>query len=207
MANTNAPFGLKPLRYRGGAPYNGAMNPYHVKSDYGTALFIGDPVIKTGTANTAALSVPGGGYFDVATLPDIQKATVGDANKITGVIVGFAALPTDLTKQYNPASTERVAFVCDDPNVVFAIQCDGAVNAVDVGQNAVLIYTQNGSTTSGMSGVEMDSGTTTAFNTTNTFQLKILRAMNRGDVDSTLIRSKVEVLINNHTEANITLGI
>lgn len=206
MANTNAPFGLRPLRYRGGAPYNGAVNPYYIPNN-GVALYIGDPVIKTGTANTAAVNVPGAGFADIATLPAITKATVGDGNKITGVIVSFSPLPTDLSKQYNPASTERVAYVCDDPNVVFGIQCDGAVAAVDVGQNAVLIFTQTGSTTTGLSGAEMDSGTTTAFNTTATFQLKILRAMNRADVDSTIARSKVEVLINNHTEANITLGI
>jgi len=52
MANTDAPFGLRPIRHRNGAPYNGAFNHYYVASSYATALFVGDPVVKTGTSNT-----------------------------------------------------------------------------------------------------------------------------------------------------------
>lgn len=46
MANIDAPFGLRPIRHKSGAPYNGAVNPYYVASTYATALFIGDPVIR-----------------------------------------------------------------------------------------------------------------------------------------------------------------
>lgn len=207
MANINSPFGLRPVRYAGGAPYNGAVNPYFIPSTYGTALYIGDPVVKTGTANTAAVNYPGAGFADVGTLPEINKATVGTGNPITGVIVGFVALPTDLSKQYNPASTERIALVCDDPNVEFEMQADGAINAVDVGLNAVLIYTVAGSAITGYSGAQLDTGTTTAPATTAAYQLKILRAVNRADNDTTLTRSKVRVRINNHTEAHAVLGV
>jgi hypothetical protein len=205
MANANSPFGLRPVRQRGGTPYNGATNPYYINSGYGTALFIGDPVIKNGTSNTGAVSVPDAGDFAIGTLPEIQKATAGDANMITGVIVGFSPLPTDLTKQYNPANTERVAYVCDDPFVIFEIQADGAVPAASVGLNAVLIYTQSGSTVTGKSGVELDtSSDVPAADASN--QLLILRAVNRVDNDTTLTRAKVEVLINQHTENQGTVG-
>ena len=206
MANTNAPFGMRPVRYASGAPYNGAVQPYYIPSSYATALYIGDPVIKTGTANTAGVTVPGAGFFDIGTMPEINKATVGTTNKITGAIVGFATLVSDLSKQYNPASTERVAYVADDPDLVFEMQADGAIAAVDIGLNAVLIYTQSGSTITGMSGAELDTGTTTAPATTVGFQLKILRAVNRPDVDTTLTRSKVLVRINNHSESNAVVG-
>ena len=201
MANENRPFGLKPVRQKSGAPYNGAVNPYYIPSGYGTALFVGDPVVKTGTSNTASVEAAGAGRFNIGTLPEINKATAGDAQRVTGVIVGFAPLATDLNKNYNPASTARVAYVCDDPDVVFEIQADGAIPAASIGLNAVFIYTQSGSTTTGLSGVELDTTSDVpAADASN--QMVILRAANREDNDTTLTRAKVEVMLINHTEAH-----
>lgn len=200
MANIDSPFGLKPLRHKSGAPYNGAVNPYYIPASYGTALFVGDPVVKTGTSNTAAVKVPGAGTFNIGTMPEINKATAGDANAVTGVIVGFTALPGDLNKNYNPASTERVAWVCDDPDIIFEIQADGAVPAASMGLNAVFIYTHSGSTSTGLSGVELDTTSDVpAADASN--QMVIIRAANREDNDTTITHAKVEVLLNNHTEA------
>lgn len=201
MANIDSPFGLKPVRHRNGAPYNGAANPYFIPSSYATALFVGDPVIKTGTSNTAAVTVPGAGKFGIGTMPEINKATAGDTNRVTGVIVGFTALPADLNKPYNPASTERVAWVVDDPDVVFEIQADGAVPAASIGLNAVFIYTHSGSTTTGLSGVELDT-TSDAPAADASNQMLILRAVNREDNDTTATHAKVEVMLINHTEAH-----
>ena len=201
MANEDRPFGLKPVRHKSGAPYNGAVNAYYIPAGYGTALYVGDPVVKTGTSNTAAVKVPGGGAFNIGTLPEINKATAGDANRVTGVIVGFSPLATDLNKSYNPASTERVAFVADDPDLVFEIQADGAVPAASMGLNAVFIYTHSGSTTTGLSGVELDTTSDVpAADASN--QMLILRAANREDNDTTLTHAKVEVMLINHTEAH-----
>jgi len=204
MANADTPFGLKPVRHKSGAPYNGAAKPYYIKGDYATALFVGDPVVKTGTANTAAVSVPGAGKFGIGTLPEINKTAVGDVDgdtkRITGVIVGFAALPGDLNKNYNPASTERVAFVADDPDLVFEIQADGAVPAASIGLNAVLIATHSGSTVTGLSGIELDTTSDSpAADASN--QLTIVGAVNREDNDTTIPHAKVLVTINAHTEA------
>lgn len=206
MANVDSPFGLKPVRHRNGAPYNGAVRPYYIPSTYATALFIGDPVVKTGTSNTARVSVPGAGDFIPGAMPEINKATAGDGNMITGVIVGFSPLPTDLTKKHNPASTERVAFVCDDPDVVFEIQSDTTGVAVtDIGLNAVLIYTHSGSTTTGLSGVELDTTSDVpAADASN--QLTIQRLVNRLDNEAGPW-AKVEVKINQHTESDNILGI
>jgi hypothetical protein len=206
MANVDKPFGLKPVRYRNGAPYTGSVTPCYIEAGYATALYIGDPVIKVaGGSNTAEVNVPGAGKFGIGTLPSIEKATAGDGNRISGVIVGFAALPTDLNKNYNPASTARVAYVCMDPNVVFEIQADGAIPAASIGLNAVLIYTHGGSTTTGLSGVELDTTSDVpAADASN--QLLILSAVNREDNDTTLTHAKVEVLINQHTESQGTVG-
>lgn len=203
MANVDTPFGLRPIRHRNGAPYNGAVNPYYVPSTYATAMFIGDAVLKTGTSNTAEVSAPGAGKFAIGTLPEINVITVGDANWITGVIVGFAANPDNLTQQYKPASQERIVYVCDDPDVIYEVQADGAIPAASVSLNAVLIATHSGSTSTGYSGMELDTTSDVpAADASN--QLLIMRAVNREDNDTTLTHAKVEVLISLHTEAHGT---
>lgn len=203
MANIDSPFGLRPVRHKSGAPYNGAVNPYYINGDYATALFVGDPVVKTGTSNTARVSAPGAGSFAIGTLPEINKTAAGDVDgntkRITGVIVGFAPYPSNLDLKHNPASTERIAYVCDDPDIVFEIQADGAIPAASIGLNAVLIYTHSGSTVTGLSGAELDT-TSDAPAADASNQLTIVRAVNREDNDTTLAYAKVEVLINAHTE-------
>ncbi len=205
MANIDSPFGLKPIRYKSGAPYNGAVNPYYIKGDYATALFIGDPVVKVaGGSNAVAVKAPGVGEFAIGTLTSVEKTVVGDVDgvtkMVTGVIVGFAALPTDLSVKHNPASTERIAFVADDPDLEFEIQADGAVVAASMGLNAVFIATHSGSTTTGLSGIELDTTSDVpAADASN--QLVIVKAANRVDNDTTLAHAKVLVRINCHTEA------
>lgn len=206
MANNDTPFGLRPVRHRNGAPYNGAANPYFIPSTYATALFIGDPVVKTGTSNTAAVTAPGIGTMPVGSMPEINKATAGDGNAITGVIVGFAANPDALGQNYNPASTARVALVCDDPDVVFEIQADGTIAAAQVGLNAVLIYTNSGSTVTGLSGAELDT-TSDAPAADASNQLTIQRVVAREDNEAGSDFTKVEVKINQHTEASGAIGL
>lgn len=206
MSNRDTRFGLRPIRHRNGAPYSGAANPYFVPASYATALFLGDAVVKTGTANTAIVTAPGAGEFAIGSLPEINRVAAGDGNAITGVIVGFAPLPDNLSLNYNPASTARVVYVCDDPDVVFEIQADGAVPATSVGLNAVLIYTHAGSTVTGFSGAELDT-TSDAPAADASNQLTIQRVVNRLDNTPNSIHNKVEVKINLHTEAANTLGI
>lgn len=203
MANADTPMGLRPIRHKSGAPYNGAARPYYLPSTYATAVFIGDCVTKTGTSNTAAVKVPGAGSFGIGTLPEVNRTTPGDSNtdaeRITGVVVGFSPLATNLEVKHNPASTERVVYVCDDPDVVFEVQADGAIPAASMGLNAILIDTHSGSTTTGLSGTELDTtGTVPAADAS--YQLRILRAVNREDNDTTLTHAKVEVVISVHTE-------
>ena len=202
MANVDSPFGLRPIRHKSGAPYNGAARPYYIDVGYGTALFIGDPVIRVaGGSNAAAVKVPGAGSFAIGTLPSVEKAAAGDTNRITGVIVGFAPLPTNLDLKHNTASTERVAYVCDDPDIVFEIQADGAIPAASIGLNAVFIATHSGSTTTGLSGIELDTTSDVpAADASN--QMIIVGAVNREDNDTTLTHAKVLVLLTNHTEAH-----
>jgi len=203
MANSNSPFGLKPVRHLLGLPMNGSVQPMYIAADTSGALFIGDPVIKLAAgSNAARVQAPGVGEFAIGTLPAITKATVA-TGQLTGVIVAFAASPDNLNLVYRPTLTERIAFVCCDPFVVFELQADGAIAAADIGFNGALIYTQAGSTFTGLSGVELNSATLSA---AATHQVNILKAVNRVDNDTTLTRAKVEVRINLHTEMGIYPG-
>ena len=198
MANADTPFGFRPIKHRNGAPYNGAANPYHVTNASNNALFIGDPVVIQGTSNTAAIDVPGYGHFAIGTLPDILKATAGPGNRITGVIVAFAADPTALENVHRLDSTERVALVCDDPDVIFEIQADSATDLAATSVSAAFnwVETHSGSTTTGLSGIELDGSEES---TDPQDQLILTRFINRVDNDATLTHAKCEVVISTHT--------
>ncbi len=204
MANIDSPFGLRPIRHKSGAPYNGAVNPYVIEAADSTGdVFIGDPVVRVaGGSNTASVTVPGAGTFAIGTLPSVIGTVAGDVNGatkvITGVVVGFAADPTNLERQYRADDTQRVCFVCDDPDVVFEVQANGIIGASLVGLNANLVEDHAGSTVTGLSGTELNI-TTPSADISN--QLRILRVVNREDVDTDLTHSKVEVVINQHTES------
>ena len=203
MANANIPAGLTPLK---NSPFvEIPKNSYYIPASYGTALFIGDPVVKTGTSNTSSV-LSNGKLYPAGSLPEINKATAGDANAITGVIIGFEAIPSNLTLNYNTASTERVAIVADSPHQEFMIQeetAGTALAATSVGLNANLVYAESGSTVTGLSGAELDTSTPA---TDASFQLKIKRLI---DAPENAIgqHAKWLVLINNHTEANSKVGI
>ena len=83
IANVDAPFGLRPVRYASsGKPYTGGFNLYFATGSTG-AIYIGDPVIATGTANTTEVQ----GHA-IGTLPSCSVAADGDGDPITGVCVG-----------------------------------------------------------------------------------------------------------------------
>lgn len=183
MANTDAAFGLRPVR-SGRSPSMGSVTRYHVPASDATALFVGDPVILAGSADSDGV-------------PTVTRATAAAAGRITGVVVGVVPSPS-LETQYRPASTAAYVLVCDDPNQVYEIQEDadgGALAAADVGLNADLIA-GSGSTVTGRSGFELDSSTKA---TTATLQLRILGFAQRAD-NEIGANAKVLVRINLPTE-------
>lgn len=161
MANGNAPRGLVPLRQKNGAPYNGSATRYYVGTGDANNIFVGDPVYVSGSG-------------DAAGVPGVVLATAGATNYITGVVVGVESLtPTQNQLNYRPASQAAYLLVCDDPNVVFAIQEDsagGALAVTAIGENIDLIA-GTGSTYTGASGWMIDSSTHA---TGATLQMRIL---------------------------------
>jgi hypothetical protein len=152
MANQDAAFGMKPVRMIGGAPYNGGQSRYRIAADYGTSIFQGDMVA----------AVTGGG---------VEVHADGGTVPIVGVFNG--CMYTDPTSgeqvfsNYYPASTNAadiIAFVIDDPMVVFEIQAAIAFPIADLFGNFDIVYTTAGSTKTGISGAELqvtDGGTGT----------------------------------------------
>ncbi len=150
MANSNAPMGLRPVRYLSGSPYNGATNRYYVPSSDSTAIYIGGLVKPAGSADAnGVMSVTG---------------NVSTGNAVVGVVVGVQPVTADSTI-YRAASTERYVYVADDPNLIFEIQEDsvgGALAVTAVGNSADITGFTGGSTTTGLSSLLLDSSTATA---------------------------------------------
>lgn len=190
MANANIASGLKPVRMAGGGPYNGAVNMYYVAASDATALYIGDPVVKDGGADTAGVA-------------SVIRGSVG--GPFTGVVQGFLPDGTTNMVGYRAASTAGYVLVCDDPDVIFEIQEDGvggAIAAADIGLNAQVILAA-GSAYTKRSGVMLDTSTKA---TTAGLELKIVGLVQRPD-NALSANAKVLVKINDHTESNGTAGI
>ena len=95
----------------------------------------------------------------------IVKHTPGAAN-ILGVFLGcqYTDPTTSKTtfKNYYPggvAADNIVAFVVDDPYAQFLVQASGIAGVTAIGQNADLVQTVAGNTTTGVSGLELSTGT------------------------------------------------
>jgi len=146
MANVDAAFGFRPIRYRSGAPYNGACNLYYIPSTDSTAMFIGD-VVNFATA-----------YMTTAEgAPYIVQHTEGDEVAL-GVIVGFK--PEQASDNvYRSGGEPRYAYVADDlKNLVFEAQNEGYFSVTQTYHYAD-INVGTGSSVTGLSAMEIASDT------------------------------------------------
>lgn len=189
MANTNAPFGFRPIIRLGGAPFS--ITEYGKPASDANALYAFD-VVKKVTGKVllpeAALS-----YY----LPTIQTGYQGTPG--TTLWVGASL-------SYGAASVLTVHPVCDEVDCVFISQCKtGTTIATDthVGRNANLSTTTAGSTTTKMSGLAIDGAT---INTTSSLDFRILKLSTiapNAEGDSAIL----EVVINKHFFGQQTAGV
>ena len=204
MANKDAAFGLRPVRYLNGAPYNGETTAFVVLAGDSTALFLGDPVVFAGSSNASAIDVYGPG-----TLASITAASGGTTSTqaILGVVVSVDPLigaGSDGRDSviHRVASTERVINVATDPQIIYEVQSDGTTVADDIGLNSQYIM-GTGSAVTGIAGGELDDSEAA---TTLTDMLKILSVANR--VDNELGEFNVlNVLINQHQFRTGVVGL
>jgi hypothetical protein len=194
MANVDQAFGFRAVQDIGGAPYNGPLVTYEVAATYGTALYIGYPVVVTGGG-----SVEG--------IPQIAVAVTGSSNTVSAVIEAFEPLPSSLETKYWAASTatRRKAYCVQvTANTVFEVQEDSEGGALDkdaCGLNAAW-SNAGGSTVTGIATIELDSSTA---DTTNTRSLRILRLSPR--VGNSIGTNAVWLVKFNFPQDNAVLGI
>lgn len=186
MANTDAPFGFRPVMHMSGQPYNGAVNLY--LATCGTSLFIGDPVLITGESNSTEINgMPPG------SIPIVNVVGTTNTSAISGVIMGVVADTHLSSTHYAGTKTPTAVWVCDDPSVMFEVQADGTLTQDDVGNAAVVVTTHIGSTVTGRSGYEISA----TLATQGVFVLE--RLVPRADNDLASANSKGLVTVRKHT--------
>lgn len=186
MPNTSRVNGLRPVRTLSGKPFR--IEEFVLLAADGTATFVGDLVKLSGTGHTDGT-------------PAIAQAAAGDA--AIGVVVGFAPDPTNLNLMYRTASTLRRAFVVTSPDTVYEIQEDnvGSDMAVtDIGKCGDVAVAA-GSTTTGASGMTLDSSNVAAVDAGG--QLRVLRLVPRED-NEIGTAAKWEVIIAEHSYLGAT---
>jgi len=179
MSSVSRINGFRPVKMVTGAPYNGQSNLYFMPASDATVVMVGDAVKLLGDARAAsgAPTVTRCGATDIpiGIVVGILFTGVGDVTNMPPV--------TDLnTPVYRRASTDRYILVADDPQLIYEVQYAGtsvaaATITANVGLNGQFTTTA-GSTTTGSSGMQLDS---TGLATTATLPLKIVGFPNRPD--------------------------
>lgn len=161
MATSATPNGAEPINtLSASGSYTGKVRHIKIASGYGTAIFYGDFVklVAAGTLEKAAVTTA------------VVAGTVG-------IFVGCSYTDPSTSQltfnQQFPASTaasDIMAYVVDDPKLVFKMQADEAIAQTGLGNNVSAVSTA-GSTTIGRSKNALDGGSVA---TTNSLPLRIL---------------------------------
>jgi len=176
MANVDRVNGAKVVGTLSGSPWSAALRTYILDTGH-SAIYTGDLVQMTSD-----------GYLDVYAASETQlmgvmmglvPAAPGRTNTIVDHFLA-STTPTLHPGGYSAANTADTILVCVAPDSIYEMQEDGDTDPLelaDIGQN-VEIINGGGSTTTGMSGMELDSST---HNTTNTLPLRLLGLVDRVD--------------------------
>lgn len=149
MAATATPYGFRPVGTISGA-YTGKVRLVKMTNNYAATLFYGDPValVAAGT---------------------VERIAATNAGPILGVFLGCTYTdPGTGQRTWNKIwrasiqATDNYAYVCDDPDAVFAVQSNATVAQADQGLNAGLSAVSSGSTLTGMSSVALTGAATTS---------------------------------------------
>jgi len=161
MATSATPNGAEPVNtLSASGSYTGKVRHIKIASGYSTAIFYGDFVklVAAGTLEKAAVTT------------SVVAGTVG-------IFVGCSYTdPSTSQMTFNqqfPASTaasDIMAYVVDDPKLVFKMQGDEAIAQTGLGNNISAVSTA-GSTSIGRSKNALDGG---SIATTNTLPLRVL---------------------------------
>ena len=173
MATTAAPYGLKPVKRADGMAYAGATSQYLIDpAGEATNLFYGQ-VVHIGADGYIALSTATGADGTTNAFPTGTTLT-GSLGVFVGCeYVNDQGQPT--FAQYYPSGTSNGgairAYVVDDPNVLFQVQADGAMDQSDIGANTFFAAAQSTSTGRTATGNSTTAVDATTKNTTAAFRI------------------------------------
>ena len=173
MATTAAPYGLRPVKRADGMPYAGATSQYLIDpAGEATNLFYGQ-VVHIGADGYIALSTATGADGTTNAFPTGTTLTGS-----LGVFVGCEYVNSSgqlVQAQYYPSGTSNgdaiKAYVVDDPNVLFQVQADGAMDQSDIGANTFFAAAQSTSTGSTPTGNSTSAVDATTVTTTAAFRI------------------------------------
>ena len=161
MATSATPMGAEPTdTLSASGSFTGKVRHMKIASGYGTAIFYGDFVklVAAGTVEKSAITT------------SVVAGTVG-------IFVGCSYTDPSTNQltfnQQFPASTaasDIMAYVVDDPDLVFRMQGDGSIAQTGLGNNVSLVSTA-GSTSIGRSKNAVDASTIA---TTNSLPARIV---------------------------------
>lgn len=189
MANSDTPFGLKPIRHMllGALPGVNSVKgkPYTCATTYGTAIFKGDLVIPVAAGGIEAAAADAG----VLVCGVMAGCRYKDANGVWHQSDYIPAIKTGFT--------DIEIDVYDDPFIVWEIQADdgGSGTVAEADRFATANHVAGaGSTTTGLSGHELD-----ADNVGTGLQFRILDKYS-GEVpnDWASLHTKLLVIFNEH---------
>lgn len=158
MANTNAPFGFLSDGNQPGQGWDGSQITRKIASNYGTAIFTGDPVVGINS-----------GYIGRG---------ANNTTQLAGIFVGCEYLSTAVNRKvwspYWPgsgASGDVTAYIINNPDAKFLAQSNNtAIGFADIGANIGFVI-GTGNTSTGRSGAALDQST---IETTTTLPFRIL---------------------------------
>ena len=149
MANVDSPFGLRPIGNTVGSS-DFQMTEYLIPDNEATSIFQGDPVeIDDNNAGFIAVQEAVTNVDNIG----VFNGCLIDSDPSTG-----KPKFSNFYSQTNITQGKIKAFVFDNPYQRFLIQGDSATAAAaaDIGKVADTVATHSGSTTTGISGLELD---------------------------------------------------
>jgi len=161
MAPTATPMGAEPVNtLSASGSYTGKVRHLKIASAYDTAIFYGDfvKVVAAGTIEKAAVTT------------SVVAGTIGIFVGCSYTDPSTSQLTFNQTFPADTAASDIMAYVVDDPKLVFQMQGDEAIAQTGLGNNVSAVSTA-GSTTIGRSKNALDGG---SIATTNTLPLRIV---------------------------------
>ena len=161
MATSATPTGAEPVNtLSASGSYSGKVRHIKIASAYDTAIFYGDFVklVAAGTLEKAAVTT------------SVVAGTVGIFVGCSYTDPSSSQMTFNQTFPADTAASDIMAYVVDDPKLVFKMQADEAVAQTGLGNNISAVSTA-GSTTIGRSKNALDGG---SIATTNSLPLRVL---------------------------------